>query len=265
MASCCDEQPLCVWTLTNANSKLGLLDDQLAGRAKRNKNLNRVVFEDMPTPLVVITTDLTSQSIKIFSKEKTPKTPVADAVAASISIPFIFKPFAFEGLELVDGGLLSNFPAWVFDDERQAMDEFVPTFGFKLHKAIINNNGSKERTTLNFLSDLFSTALSGDGVLEIRAIENMNLIPVKVKANTLDFDIPFERKEDLYVYGKDSASDFFRDFIGPSNPEDIFDALAVTCSHVLQAMQRKALLRSNVTLPVGQKKDKLRILYILST
>ena len=237
------------------------LDDELAKQVKRNTNLNRVIFEDMPTPLVVISTDLTSQSIKVFSKEKTPRVSVADAVAASISIPFIFKPFNLDGVELVDGGLLSNFPAWVFDDERQAQDDFVPTFGFKLHKAVIEDNGKKERTTIDFVSDVFSTALSGDGVLEIRAIEDMNLIPVKVRANTLDFEIPFEKKEDIYVYGKDSASDFFRDFIGPSNPEDVVEVLAVTKAHILGAMKRNVLLRSNVAMPVGQKKDKLRILY----
>lgn len=237
------------------------LDNHLAQRVKRNSKVNRVVFEDMPIPLAVITTDLTSQSIKVFSKTKTPKISVADAVAASISIPFIFKPFILEESELVDGGLLSNFPAWVFDDERQQMDEYIPTFGFKLHNAIAAESVLKTKTTFDFLADLFSTALSGDGVLEIRAIENMNLIPVKVRANTLDFDIPFERKEDLYVYGKDSATDFFRDFIGPSNPEDIFDVLSIARSHVVQAMQKNAVLRSNVTMPVGQKKDKLRILY----
>jgi NTE family protein len=238
------------------------LDDQLARKVKRNPTLNRVVFHDMPTPLVVISTDLTTQSIKIFSKEKTPKVSVADAVAASISIPFIFRPFNLDGLELVDGGLLSNFPAWVFDDERQALDDFVPTFGFKLNNAVLKDNGVREKTTIDFVSDVFSTALSGDGVLEIRAIENMNLIPVKVRANTLDFEIPFEKKESLYVFGKDSASDFFRDFIGPSDPGDISDVLIVTRSHVLEAIERRpAPLRLNVTMPVGHKKDKLRILY----
>ena len=237
------------------------LDDQLARKVKRNPTLNKVVFQDMPTPLVIISTDLTTKSIKVFSKEKTPKSSVADAVASSISIPFIFRPFNLDGLELVDGGLLSNFPAWVFDDERQKLDDFVPTFGFKLNNAVVKDNGVREKTTIDFISDVFSTALSGDGVLEIRAIENMNLIPVKVRANTLDFEIPYEMKERMYVFGKDSAGDFFREFIGPSDPEDILDVLSVTRSHVLGAIQRSAHLRLNVTMPVGHKKDKLRILY----
>jgi NTE family protein len=235
------------------------LDGNLARKVQRNPVVNKVIFEDMPS-LVVIATDLTSESIKIFSKDRTPKASVAEAVAASISIPFIFRPVNMDGLELVDGGLLSNFPAWVFDDERAASDDYIPTFGFKLHRSLVDED-KKEKTTIDYISDVFSTALSGDGVLEIRAIEDMNLIPVKVKAKTLDLEIPFEKKEDIYVYGKDSATDFFRDYIGPSNPEDILEVLGLTYSHIEKAIGRRALLRANVTMPVGQKRNKLRILY----
>ena len=34
---------------------------------------------------------------------------------------------------VVDGGLLSNFPLWLFDGERTARDgDIIPTIGFKL-------------------------------------------------------------------------------------------------------------------------------------
>jgi NTE family protein len=238
------------------------LEGHLAAKITPNAATGKVAFENTLIPLAVIATDLTNQCIKVYSKEHTPKASVSSAVAASISIPFIFKPFhSDEDLQLVDGGLLSNFPAWVFDDERRRLEEFAPTFGFKLHKAI-NPDDVKPTTSLAFLNDLFSTALSGDSELEIRAIEDMSLIPLKVKASTLDFDIPFDKREDLYTYGKNSAHDFFYKYIGPFQPEVVLNILAVTRSHILQAMgKKKAHLRLNVAMPVGQKKDKLRILY----
>jgi predicted acylesterase/phospholipase RssA len=75
------------------------LDGNLASKVQRNPVVNKVIFEDMPS-LVVIATDLTSESIKIFSKDRTPKASVAEAVAASISIPFIFRPVNMDGLEI---------------------------------------------------------------------------------------------------------------------------------------------------------------------
>ena len=61
---------------------------------------------------------------------------VADAVAASIAIPFFFEPVTLtdsEGLEhvLVDGGALSNFPISVFDRTDRRRPRW-PTFGIKI-------------------------------------------------------------------------------------------------------------------------------------
>ncbi|MFN8395738.1 MAG: patatin-like phospholipase family protein [Bacteroidia bacterium] len=73
-----------------------------------------------------------------FSVSATPDFPVIDAVGASMSIPFLFKPFAIEdrvnksmhenayenlmyyGL-IVDGGMLNNYPVHAFNEVKTAM------------------------------------------------------------------------------------------------------------------------------------------------
>jgi NTE family protein len=61
---------------------------------------------------------------------------VADAVRMSMSIPYFFQPIELvhhdTGVRstIVDGGVLSNFPVWIFDV--QDRDPHHPTFGFKL-------------------------------------------------------------------------------------------------------------------------------------
>src|SRR5262249_51612497 len=61
---------------------------------------------------------------------------VADAVRMSMSIPYFFQPILLEHLEtgvtstIVDGGVLSNFPVWMFDAKDR--DAVRPTFGFRL-------------------------------------------------------------------------------------------------------------------------------------
>ena len=58
---------------------------------------------------------------------------IAKAVRMSISIPFIFKPILIEDNNnssfMVDGGLISNFPVWLFDVEGIPR---WPTFGLRL-------------------------------------------------------------------------------------------------------------------------------------
>lgn len=63
--------------------------------------------------------------------------PIADAVRMSMSIPYFFTPVhltaAADGQQclIVDGGVLSNFPVWLFDaDPGRAPTR--PSFGFKI-------------------------------------------------------------------------------------------------------------------------------------
>ena len=61
---------------------------------------------------------------------------VALAVRMSMSIPIFFEPVKFANPQtgkehlIVDGGMLSNFPVWLFD----AKEPLWPTFGLKLVK-----------------------------------------------------------------------------------------------------------------------------------
>lgn len=66
--------------------------------------------------------------------------PVADAVRASMSIPFFYEPVLLKSLDvdgkeqtsyMVDGGMLSNFPIEVFDRTDGRAPRW-PTFGIKL-------------------------------------------------------------------------------------------------------------------------------------
>jgi NTE family protein len=62
-------------------------------------------FDDLTLPLAVVTTDYYGwQSHMVTSGEVKP------AVAASIAIPFVFKPVLFEGRIHVDGGVVNPLP-----------------------------------------------------------------------------------------------------------------------------------------------------------
>src|SRR5580658_6245638 len=64
--------------------------------------------------LKIIASDVSRQKYKIYSKGKDGSAFLANAVHASVSIPLFFDPYV-QGSDLyVDGGVLSNYPAFVF-------------------------------------------------------------------------------------------------------------------------------------------------------
>lgn len=226
-----------------------------------NPEAKKVLFRHVETPLAIIATDLTNNEIKVFSQERTPDESVSGAVAASISIPLAFHPCELNGLRLVDGGLLSNFPAWVFDEERgRILDDLPPTLGFRLVQ-LPNQGETKKETFFTYLGDLFSTALSGGANLQYRRVENLHLIPLKVRAKTLDFDLSAVEKEELYIRGRDSASEYLKNYFGPADSEEINNVLAMLHDLMRDALGKNKHLRLNIIMPFGQKKDKLKVLY----
>jgi NTE family protein len=88
--------------------------------------------------LQVIASDLTEQRLLVLPRdahrlgiEDPDELEVALVVRMSMSIPFFFEPVSFTNAKthrkhlIVDGGMLSNFPVWLFDVEESQW----PTFG----------------------------------------------------------------------------------------------------------------------------------------
>ncbi len=102
--------------------------------------------------LVVTATDVTSGELLYLPWDYRPrfgidpdKQLVADAVAASIAIPFFYEPVYLtnrhtqESHVLVDGGVLSNFPITVFD-RTDGENPRWPTFGVKIIPRLPSHN-----------------------------------------------------------------------------------------------------------------------------
>ena len=55
----------------------------------------------------------------VFKPESDQPLAIADIVTASMCIPFLFRPWKVGDKFHVDGGIVSNLPAWPFDEERE--------------------------------------------------------------------------------------------------------------------------------------------------
>jgi NTE family protein len=94
--------------------------------------------------LRVVASDITAnrmlvlpQDIRHFGRDPD-KLPIAEALRMSMSIPIFFEPCRLTDAKgkvhvIVDGGILSNYPIWMFDAPIDT-DPAWPTFGFDLYR-----------------------------------------------------------------------------------------------------------------------------------
>lgn len=81
-------------------------------RAFLRKNIPYANLEDLPIPVTVGATDLDNGKKIAFTSGR-----LDEVVAASCSIPIVFKPIKVNGIRCVDGGVLHNLPAWTIRDK----------------------------------------------------------------------------------------------------------------------------------------------------
>ena len=244
------------------------LDDQIRQKVKVPAIQRRVLFSDLtPTtiPLKIIATDLSNKAIIQFSKDATPLVSIAEAVSASISIPYFFSPKKIalpnskEPVEAIDGGLLSNFPAWVFDTERRQLGPNIPTLGFRL----IEQRREKVEYSQSlgaYSGQLALTVLEGDQQLEVREIENLQLIPLYVPSSTFDFDMDDGAKDLMYTVAEACAQKALFRLRGIADPTLLNTLLEFCHLQMLSTLNRKdAHLRVNVVTLTT--KGTLRVTY----
>jgi NTE family protein len=137
---------------------------------------------------------------------------VARAVRMSMSLPFFFEPVVLRDVRqqahyIVDGGLLSNYPVWLFDDT--ADSPTMPTVGFKL----IDPQEGKPRAIhgpISLFSALFATMMEAHDARYIATSNFRRTIPIPtVGVQTTQFDITPEQQEALYESGVAAAEKFY--------------------------------------------------------
>lgn len=141
--------------------------------------------------------------------------PVADAVRASMSIPFFFEPARIRDRRgrtatLVDGGMLSNFPVAVFDRTDGRVPRW-PTFGIKLSARpdaaqLPNETGNPYA----FLKALVDTAVGGHDRMYIAdpCVQRRTIFIDTMKVRATDFDIDDDTEDALFESGRRAATEF---------------------------------------------------------
>ncbi|GKV68703.1 hypothetical protein NCCP2716_12010 [Sporosarcina sp. NCCP-2716] len=175
-------------------------------------------FADLPDgSLKIIVSDLTNGKLVILPDDleeyglRPEFFPVARALRMSTSIPFFFEPVVLHSLAgnsvTVDGGVLSNFPLWVFGESTERTRR--PVIGMKLSHDPIQKKKTVIRNGLNLYEALFTTMKDAHDEKHIpKQLEKDILFIPTEGISAVQFDLSEEDKETLVQSGKRAAGLF---------------------------------------------------------
>ncbi|WP_019415314.1 patatin-like phospholipase family protein [Paenisporosarcina sp. TG20] len=202
--------------------RMGLYQGEAMEKWFMDKLANKGVytFGDLPSgTLRLITSDLTNGRMMVLPDDLVRYGIVAEtfsiarALRMSCGLPFFFEPVKLTSgtgkTIVVDGGVLSNFPIWLFDE--QDGNRQRPVLGLKISRGHEEPKGHKIDNALNLFQALFSTMQNAhdEKYISRKFEKDIVFIPVN-DTSTTDFNLTQEEKEDLMEMGRSSTIQFLK-------------------------------------------------------
>ena len=148
---------------------------------------------------------------------------LVDAVRMSMSYPFLFEPVVLyqksskgelRPYYMVDGGLLSNFPIWLFDTPGKPTR---PTWGFRLHGGTSDTEGlpyvdiPRPFWALPLLKAMFSAATEAWDRKQLSEAAQSRTVSLPTHSvQTTNFNLSKTEAKNLFSWGEDAATRFFK-------------------------------------------------------
>jgi NTE family protein len=179
--------------------------------AKGKTKFKDVLDENGNSRLKIIASDITKQEMLVFPNDLSKygidpmEFEIAKAVRMSCNIPLFFKPYKLEYGKnkvslITDGGILSNYPVWVWDGDG------MPTFGFKFSDNVDLSNWKVN--LIDYIKDMINTVVDRD---ESYLLSNKNYertIVISTNISATNFNLTQDQVKDLYQVGYQSTKQF---------------------------------------------------------
>jgi len=180
-------------------------------------------FSDLKMPLKVTAADVSDirslvlpDDLKDFDINPDEFT-VAKAVRMSMSIPVFYTPSTLKDKDgydhdIVDGGIISNYPVWIYDNGDRHLD--VPVIGFRF-----NTYSTKTKTKRNIFGHvgqvLATMMIAGDNARSRSNGDLQRTVYIDTKVNNVpigitEFDISKSDVEALYQNGYHAGQQFLK-------------------------------------------------------
>lgn len=217
--------------------------------------------------LQVVVSDTTAHEMLVLPKDARRKlgldpdtVSISEAVRASMAIPIYFEPkrvlAPIDGRKhvLVDGGMLSNFPVWVFDSKDREegtiglmLVESTPRRGIARGSTDMASLGLRSIPIVDHAIALVETMVQAHDRLYIEQSDFARTIAIEtLGVRTTDFGLPVEKRERLYRSGRQAAERFLRSY----TPESYGAAFAAGKRRSRRAAVRAAM--RSAALPLSR-------------
>jgi predicted acylesterase/phospholipase RssA len=213
-----------VWTAKTPQSEAEeLLLKSFAANPDRDVTF-KDLFEATGIPLTLVAADVIANAVHVYSTDTHPNFSVARAVSASLAIPFAFRPVRDGMRILVDGGIVSSIPAWLYRRHRSLdpdarilavgiaapdYETWLPYFLSARRRKIAQWQRKKLGLVgktlilagqftastiwpLRVVANIGSTTAYGARVLELDASDRLDSFELRPRLGLLDFDFGHE-------------------------------------------------------------------------
>ena len=175
-------------------------------------------FGDLPKgTLKLVASDLSNGKLLVLPDDlknygiDCDRFPISRALRMSCGLPFFFEPVYLKNSKhdcvVVDGGVLSNFPLWIYDSGHKMR----PVLGMKLSSSSDEMPPREIDNALQLFEALFSTMQNAHDkrYIDRKHEKNIIFIPVE-KYSTTEFDMNEETKKKLIGIGKERTIQFLK-------------------------------------------------------
>ncbi|AXE33135.1 patatin-like phospholipase family protein [Chromobacterium phragmitis] len=200
----------CFTILWRAYWSFGVFDNArmkeiLEGKAKEKLQLEKgftfdELYKKTNKPLKIISSKVLAGEPVIYCHRTTPDESVVNAVINSASYPYLFKNKKSHEI-LLDGGISSNLPIFLFSKESQ--ENKIPIIAFDL----ISKKSHKKRTHINIIKSIIDTAIESNNFVQQQTIKNCATITITSpnEIDTLSFAINPNAVRDVIKSSEDEV------------------------------------------------------------
>ncbi len=179
-------------------------------------------FSDLPPQaLRVIASDLSNGQMVVIPDDlekygiASETFPIAKAIRMSCSVPYFFEPVKLRSIDgtniIVDGGVLSNFPMWLFEKDNEK--RIRPVLGIKLSPSEYEHKKHQIKNGIQLFGAIFETMKDAHDLRYISKKHVENIIFITAEGVSLtEFHITEEKKRKLFEIGRDQAKTFLQNW-----------------------------------------------------
>lgn len=167
-------------------------------------------FRDLDKDLLVVAQSLDNWNITVFSRRNTPNVKICDAVRASSSLPFLFKPFHIGNKFYIDGGIGKHFPVDLNVLNRNIIGSLIIS-----EDKTVPRKGCSSIDIAKSIIDSLSRKNIYESINRAKKLKLRKFFYCKIVSNlsAFDFDLTQRENEKLFQNGKLSMEKLIKEQI----------------------------------------------------